>query len=544
MIRILKLVVLAMILMGLYTACAEAPEPLRLNSRGDDVEQVQRRLVELGYLDDGADGIFGTNTANAVCLFQYLARLEVTGVVDQATKDALISDDARTVHAALEPGDKSDEVRELQQRLKAWGFLKDSADGIYGQNTVTAVKALQTHMIEQGLQGEGVLQMEPTGVATPLTQEYLYSQYYTVHLHNLHEGFEGDEVRRLEKRLVSLGYMDAEPDQVFDEYTAQVVCAFRAENGLEEGEIVDQAMSDLLYSLEMTETERCVPHAIGSGDSGRVVRDAQKVLMRYGFIGTLPDGIYGEDMENAVQAFHDYLEAADSPLAKHFETRDALGVEALNLLYEEDLFFHLEDVESGASSHEIRRLQNRLHTLYYLDRFASDGLFGKNTRNAIERFQANNGLEETGVADEGTLRALYSEEAVGEYTPYKLGISIDDQRVYVYELKDGEYQQIHSYICSTGLGNSTPKGIFLDACRVDRWHYFVKFKCWAQYAYQVEGAILMHSVLYDRKDVDTLREGSVWALGSKASHGCIRLMPEDAGWIYENCENGTIIEIY
>ena len=41
----------------------------------------------------------------------------------------------------------------------------------------------------------------------------------------------------------------------------------------------------------------------------------------------------------------------------------------------------------------------------------------------------------------------------------------------------------------------------------------------------------------------SLRYGSVSALGRKASHGCVRLRVEDAQWIYENCDDGTIVVV-
>ena len=77
-----------------------------------------------------------------------------------------------------------------------------------------------------------------------------------------------------------------------------------------------------------------------------------------------------------------------------------------------------------------------------------------------------------------------------------------------------------------------------------RWYYFKKFNCWAQYGYRIDGPILFHSVLYSEKDESTLRKGSVYALGSRASHGCIRLKVEDAKWIYNNCPAGTTVVVY
>ena len=36
----------------------------------------------------------------------------------------------------------------------------------------------------------------------------------------------------------------------------------------------------------------------------------------------------------------------------------------------------------------------------------------------------------------------------------------------------------------------------------------------------------------------------VYKLGSKASHGCVRLSVEDAKWIYNHCPAGTTITVY
>lgn len=70
-----------------------APEPtkpiLRTGSRGEDVRILQENLRQLGFLNDAADGIFGTNTNTAVRSFQKAQGLSVDGVVGAGTWAAL-----------------------------------------------------------------------------------------------------------------------------------------------------------------------------------------------------------------------------------------------------------------------------------------------------------------------------------------------------------------------------------------------------------------------------------------------------------------------
>ena len=64
-------------------------------SRGDYVKALQERLVELGYLDDVADGIAGPNTAHAISSAQAKAGMEENGVADDAFQKYIFSEDAK-----------------------------------------------------------------------------------------------------------------------------------------------------------------------------------------------------------------------------------------------------------------------------------------------------------------------------------------------------------------------------------------------------------------------------------------------------------------
>ena len=99
-------------------------------------------------------------------------------------------------------------------------------------------------------------------------------------------------------------------------------------------------------------------------------------------------------------------------------------------------------------------------------------------------------------------------------------------------------------VCSTGKdATPTPKGTFTTTSPVARWGYFPKYDVWGQYLYRINGSILFHSVLYTDSNESSLIAGSLYKLGTKASHGCVRLSVDDAKWIYTNCPAGTTVKV-
>ena len=58
--------------------------------KGADVKALQQRLSSLKYYPGTIDGQFGGNTEDAVWAFQEINGIKVTGVIDAATKQALV----------------------------------------------------------------------------------------------------------------------------------------------------------------------------------------------------------------------------------------------------------------------------------------------------------------------------------------------------------------------------------------------------------------------------------------------------------------------
>ena len=486
-----------------------------------DAKALQQRLIDLGYLRGGADGAFGEKSQAALRQFQAIHGLEATGMPDDATREVLFSERAKTLPKRLSGGSKGDEVVALQEKLIQYGFLSGEADGAYGMGTMAAVKRFQKHLQDQGKAGD--LGIEPTGEATPVTLLMLYDPDYSTYVADISAGETGDEVARVERRLSALGYMDAVPDDTFDDYAVAAAEAFRADAGIG-GSAYDRAFVDALFNTNAPIATHFVLHTIATGDQGVAVREAQEALVRVGMTVSMPDGVYGPAMAKGIEQLRDYLLSIGSTRVFLFEDPDTLTVEAQQLLCG-GLLSDFTGIFNASDTFMVTRVQRRLHTLYFLSRTGVDGDFGERTRVALRDFQAANGLPDTGLADTATLNRLFSTDAACKKLRYRVEV------------------RVQTFICSTGMGNSTPRGIFLDGGPANVWHHFSKFDVWARYSFEIEGDIMFHSVLYSEKNTDSLREGSLYALGQKASHGCVRLAVKSAKWLFEHCRKGSLVII-
>lgn len=128
---------------------------------------------------------------------------------------------------------------------------------------------------------------------------------------------------------------------------------------------------------------------------------------------------------------------------------------------------------------------------------------------------------------------------------YAIDVDIANQIVTV---QDADEAIVRQMICSTGYGTSTPTGVYPMAepkyeTERQEWYWFGEYQIYAKYASRIVNGILFHSILYPTTRSNPTR-ASLNALGSKASHGCVRLRVDDAKWIAENCPPGTIVTIH
>ncbi len=193
---------------------------LKKGMEGDDIKLVQTRLYELGYLDKKTliTGSFGSDTDAAVRALQQANGLVADGLVGMETTELLYYGDVKA--NLLSFGDKSDIILECQNKLKDLGYLTTNPDGVYGGDTLAAVKLFQSrnNIIVDGYLG-------------PTTREKLMSPDATPN--GLSIGDEGDIVKRVQNLLIKLGYLSkGSATGYFGDVTDKAVKSFQKNNGL------------------------------------------------------------------------------------------------------------------------------------------------------------------------------------------------------------------------------------------------------------------------------------------------------------------------
>lgn len=136
------------------------PDPtLRRGMECAEVEVLQRRLMELGYLDlDEPTQKYGPATESAVERFQRQVNfteslgvtLDADGVAGIRTQDILFGSDAPKYCVIF--GMEGDDITDMQEQLKDLGYMK-AVTGYYGETTVAALKDFQDR---NGLSADGL----------------------------------------------------------------------------------------------------------------------------------------------------------------------------------------------------------------------------------------------------------------------------------------------------------------------------------------------------------------------------------------------------
>jgi peptidoglycan hydrolase-like protein with peptidoglycan-binding domain len=412
---------------------------IREGNIGDAVEKMQERLSELRYYTGTVSGVCSKDTVAAVTAFQEKNGLKADGLAGSATQSKMFSDDALPKGAivvtpaptssapiatppgiTVRQGDEGTAAKAVQKRLKELGYLSGSADGKFGNASVTALIAFQRRhgLTQDGVAGTATQnllfssaalpaagEVTPIPTSTPLTKDNVIV---------IQRGTRGVQVLNLQKRLTELGYYTAKMDSDYEAADIAAVKAFQKNNGLKANGIAGYETQVLIFSdravpgASVTPTPAPTPtpdlSTLKQGSTGNEVKSLQQRLYQLGYLSGNADGNFGSGTAMAVLAFQK---------ANGLNQDGVAGPTTLSKLYSTSASPNPTAAPSpspallrqGDSSDAVKSMQMTLIDLGYLNGKA-DGVFGDQTFLALKAFQSNNGLPSDGVAGEKTLNVL------------------------------------------------------------------------------------------------------------------------------------------
>jgi len=371
-------------------------------------------------------------------------------------------------YPVLRMGSAGSDVSDLQARLMELGYYTGTIDGKYASGTQTAVSEFQTR---NGLAADGI--------AGRQTQDLLYSsaaqpKYVSATGSGsdyllLKQGVSGLEVRKLQARLIELGYYAGGVDGIYGATTADAVKAFQRNNGLSgDGQAGAQTQTKLYSS-----SARYADHPVATADPGQArtlslgmtgndVFALQARLIELRYLTGVADGVFGEETKEALIAFQKNNNlTADGNAGASTLRKIAGSCKAATRVTPSPAPSGTVTLREGDTGENVYILQARLFELgYYTGRI--DGRFSEETTMAVTQFQMANGLTADGIAGKGTQNKLTSGTAVpanagGGLTPPAALSTLRRGD------ENGEVLVLQQYLMSLGYLSAQPDGQFGSA---------------------------------------------------------------------------------
>ena len=233
---------------------------------------------------------------------------------------------------------------------------------------------------------------------------------------HLTKGDRSEIVLDIQQRLMALNYMDYdEPTDYFGSITTAAIQSFQRRNDLEvTGEVTEED-----YTLLMSNSART--YMASKGDEGTDITEMQKRLYELDYLKKQPTGTFDQDTEDAVKLFQE---------KNNLDVDGMVGTQTKVTMYSEDVVAF--SLGFGDYGDDVLKYQQKLYDLGYLST-KPDGKYGKDTINAVKRFQERNDIIVDGHIGPSTRQAILSSNA--KYNKLEITMSGDDvlrvkQRLY------------------------------------------------------------------------------------------------------------------
>ncbi len=403
---------------------------------GSVVRAIQEALTELKFYAGKVDSQFGAGTLSAVMAFQASNALPANGIADAATQYLLFEGKPKNASgraaevATLPPiegvtarqGDSGELVERIQSRLRELNFYTGVIDGKYGSGTVSAVKRFQR---SAGLNADGTAgdvtqralfaaTVTPTPAVTapvyvtpspkPSAATYPYVTNTLVSV-NMRKG-----------RSVSAAYIQSVPkgaivtvESMSGEY---IYASYNGKSGYLNIAYVNIPVQYLGgSSLTQNADAQKNYSAIALYAAGANVKALKAALSELGYYKGIVDTTCDEATVAAVKQFQRVNSLVQDGVASPEIQQLIFEKGAKNASGKKTTVLTVPDVDGFSmklnnTGDRVTALQGMLKTMGYFSA-TPNGVYDRDTYQAVRTFQKAKGLTVDGVAGPKTLAVIY-----------------------------------------------------------------------------------------------------------------------------------------
>eukprot|EP01027_Heterolobosea_sp_BB2_P019124 GEZU01026864.1.p1 GENE.GEZU01026864.1~~GEZU01026864.1.p1 ORF type:complete len:1370 (+),score=290.92 GEZU01026864.1:72-4181(+) len=405
---------------------------MKLGSTGSAVVMAQQDLQFTGFYKGPIDGKYTEETEEAVRAFQAMYELEVTGVADFNTRQALMRANGIFFDGIIARGPSGSKVLALQYDLVGAGYMKrEEISGQFDPNTDRAVKAFQK--AQKNMIVDGVVE-----------QRTLSALAIANHIHVsmvLHKKSTGYQVVQAQQDLATLGfYPQNKIDGVYSDELEEAVKNFQKSHQIQVDGIIGPVTRMALRQANNVGSYG----ELNTRSTGSAVIALQQDLFAVGClqlsaadnnnatndktpVGSLPrlvDVEFDGKMNAAtLEAIETFRRKHNIPLPETEDDGSQIIVDEMFLrrLAEENSISSSSSSSSGAEN-GVMRLQPSGHVVINIQedlksaRFYNgpiDGYFGNDLKQAVLDFQREYGRPPTGIVDPKTRFKILTANGVG-----------------------------------------------------------------------------------------------------------------------------------
>ena len=356
---------------------------LQFGDKGDNVKYLQYGLHILCCSPNGFDGKFGDGTLTSVKKFQSKYGLVSDGIVGDVTWNTL-----------------KNEITTIQSQLNKKGFNVGTVDGVAGAATYNSVISFQS---KNGLTADGQV--------GPATWDILFDTIsggnsYSRILKVTSPLMYGEDIRAVQNKLNSLGYVAGTADGYYGNMTKDAIIKFQTNRGLDNDGKVGPNTWNTLFNTSTSGKNgyNRILKLTSPLMYGEDIKAVQNKLNSLGYNVGTADGYYGNGTRTAVIKFQ---------TDKGLDTDGDVGPTTWSALFNTSIsggnnYSRILKVTSPLMyGEDIRAVQNKLNSLGY-NAGTADGYYGEGTRTAVINFQTARGLDIDGEVGTNTWNTLFN----------------------------------------------------------------------------------------------------------------------------------------